>query len=334
MCHDICLKRWIFPRVFDLYFVIYWGDVGIFDLFHFGHARALEQAKKLYPHVYLMVGVNNDVTTNAYKGKTVMTEEERYEAVRHCKWVDEVVRDAPWVVTPEFLEKMDIDYVAHDALPYADASGQADDVYGPVKRMGRFAETKRTEGISTSDLILRIIKGYNEYVLRNLSRGYSRKELGLSLLREKRIKASAAAKQLGEKMRKHQEQVTDRLRRGMTLAPELERNVQGFTTVIESLLERVSSGDLGGEFGKAMDKQVTGFIGSFERTYQNFEKNISKRLKLPRVSGGVSKRKRSSSTGTATKDNRSTADGPSSKMISNGTKDGKKVTKRQTKVKN
>ena len=52
-----------------------------------------------------------------------------------------------------------------------------------VKKAGKFMETKRTEGISTSDIILRIIRNYNDFVLRNLSRGYSRKELGLSLVR-------------------------------------------------------------------------------------------------------------------------------------------------------
>lgn len=34
-----------------------------------------------------------------------MTEEERYEALRHCRYVDEILRDAPWTLTPEFLEK-------------------------------------------------------------------------------------------------------------------------------------------------------------------------------------------------------------------------------------
>ena len=58
-----------------------------------------------------------DELTHKYKGKTVMTDEERYEAVSHCRWVDEVVKDAPWVVDEAFIEKHKIDFIAHDDLP-------------------------------------------------------------------------------------------------------------------------------------------------------------------------------------------------------------------------
>ncbi|CAH8356128.1 unnamed protein product [Eruca vesicaria subsp. sativa] len=186
---------------------------GIYDLFHFGHARAIEQAKKSFPNTYLLVGCCNDEITNKFKGKTVMTESERYESLRHCKWVDEVIPDAPWVLTTEFLDKHRIDYVAHDALPYADASGAGNDVYEFVKSIGKFKETKRTEGISTSDIIMRIVKDYNQYVLRNLDRGYSREELGVSFVKacfpflEKRLRVNVKLKKLQEKVKEQQEKI-------------------------------------------------------------------------------------------------------------------------------
>lgn len=34
-----------------------------------------------------------------------MNGKERYEAIRHCRYVDELVPDAPWTLDDEFLEK-------------------------------------------------------------------------------------------------------------------------------------------------------------------------------------------------------------------------------------
>lgn len=162
---------------------------GIYDLFHQGHARQLLQAKNIFPNseVYLLVGCCNDQLTHSHKGKTVMTDLERYEALRHCRYVDEVVIDAPWTLDNEFLDQHKIDFVAHDDAPYTLGSS-ADDVYDFVKKRGMFVATQRTEGVSTSDIVARIVRDYDTYVRRNLARGYSRQELNVSFIKGQKFK--------------------------------------------------------------------------------------------------------------------------------------------------
>lgn len=115
-----------------------------------------------------------------------MTDTERYESVRHCKWVDQVVEAAPWFVNQDFLDQYQIDYVAHDAEPYQ--SSESGDVYAFAKAQGKFLPTQRTGGISTSDLITRIVRDYDSYLRRNLERGVSAKDLNISFLKEREIK--------------------------------------------------------------------------------------------------------------------------------------------------
>ena len=124
---------------------------GVFDLFHIGHMRALQQAKIAFPDVHLIVGVTGNKETHKRKGLTVLSARERAESVRHCKWVDEVIEDCPWIVTTDFLDKHKIDYVAHDDLPYG--ADEGDDIYGPIKERGMFLVTQRTEGLSTTGII-------------------------------------------------------------------------------------------------------------------------------------------------------------------------------------
>lgn len=97
-----------------------------------------------------------------------------------------VITDAPWVIDSAFLAAHRIDYVAHDAAPYA-AADSTDDVYAALKAAGRFLPTQRTERVSSNDLILRIIRDYDGFVRRNLKRGFSRRDMNVSFLKEKQI---------------------------------------------------------------------------------------------------------------------------------------------------
>lgn len=130
---------------------------GCFDAMHFGHANALRQAKALGD--VLVVGINPEVEIRKHKGPPVMTDDERRISVSSVKWVDEVLTDVPYVVTPEFLktltEKHHIDIIVHGDDPCIGADGQ--DVYKAVKEMGRFRTVKRTEGVSSTDIVGRML---------------------------------------------------------------------------------------------------------------------------------------------------------------------------------
>jgi choline-phosphate cytidylyltransferase len=188
---------------------------GVFDMYHIGHAKVLEQAKKLFTYVHLIVGVSPDKDVLEKKGKLVMNEKDRSEILKHCKWVDEVVMPCPWVITMDFLNSHNIHYVAHDDAPYnAGADNPEDDIYYEVKKAGMFKATQRTKGISTSDIIRRIIKDYDEYVLRSLERGMSRKDVGVSRTKLWRIQGKSYFKNFVKKVYENDigQEIRDRIR--------------------------------------------------------------------------------------------------------------------------
>lgn len=129
-----------------------WVD-GCFDMVHFGHANALRQAKGL--GTKLIVGVHSDEEISKHKGPPVFSNEERYKIVRGIKWVDEVIEDAPYVTTIETLDKYNCDFCAHGDDITMTADGV--DTYQIVKDLGRYKEFKRTAGVSTTDLVGRML---------------------------------------------------------------------------------------------------------------------------------------------------------------------------------
>jgi len=130
---------------------------GVFDLTHFGHMNAFRQARALGD--YLIVGVNSDESVAKSKGlKPVLTDFERQTAVAACRFVDEIVPASPYVMSQAYIQELmethGIDYFVHGDDPCL-VDGQ--DVYDAAKRLGRFHTIPRTEGISTTDIIGRLL---------------------------------------------------------------------------------------------------------------------------------------------------------------------------------
>ena len=120
--------------------------IGVFDLFHFGHVELLRRAKELGDR--LIVAINGDEMVASYKRRPFLSEQDRLEVVKACRYVDDafiiheydidiIVHGDDWDgegylkqirVTPEFLEEHHVSMVY---LPY-------------------------TKGISTSELVEKI----------------------------------------------------------------------------------------------------------------------------------------------------------------------------------
>ncbi|XP_031373506.1 ethanolamine-phosphate cytidylyltransferase-like [Punica granatum] len=130
---------------------------GCFDLMHYGHANALRQAKALGDE--LVVGVVSDEEIVANKGPPVLSMEERLALVSGLKWVDEVIPNAPYAINEQFMRSLfnehKIDYIIHGDDPCLLPDGT--DAYALAKKAGRYKQIKRTEGVSSTDIVGRIL---------------------------------------------------------------------------------------------------------------------------------------------------------------------------------
>lgn len=126
---------------------------GCFDMMHYGHCNALRQARALGDQ--LVVGVVSDNEIIANKGPPVTPLKERLIMVSAVKWVDEVISDAPYAITEDFMRKLfdeyNIDYIIHGDDPCVLPDGT--DAYALAKKAGRYKQIKRTEGVSSTDIV-------------------------------------------------------------------------------------------------------------------------------------------------------------------------------------
>lgn len=79
----------------------------------------------------------------------------RLALVSGLKWVDEVIANAPYEITEKFMDSLfnehKIDYIIHGDDPCLLPDGT--DAYALAKKAGRYKQIKRTEGVSSTDIV-------------------------------------------------------------------------------------------------------------------------------------------------------------------------------------
>lgn len=114
-----------------------------------------------------------------------LTSHIRISAVEACRWATQSVGDAPYVTQLDFIDKYACKYVVHGDDITSDSSGE--DCYRFVKAAGRFLVVKRTPGISTTDLVGRMLLCTRTHFIKSLTRLLDGAEGGGSEEERKRI---------------------------------------------------------------------------------------------------------------------------------------------------
>lgn len=120
------------------------------DLFHYGHVEFLRQISELGD--YVMIGVHSDEVVESYKRRPVMSMEERIACVAGCRYVDEVIPNAPLQPDADYIAKHNIELVVHGD----DASDEMQTfLYKVPMELGIYRTVPYTESISTTEIIRR-----------------------------------------------------------------------------------------------------------------------------------------------------------------------------------
>lgn len=128
---------------------------GTFDLFHIGHLKILEKAKKMGD--YLIVGVSSDsLNWKKKKKKPIFSSEERLEIIASLKCVDEVFLEEV-IDKEEYCIKYKVDLFVIGDDWKGKPSGEKNKTFD--EQLLNICEVQylpRTPNISTSELIQKI----------------------------------------------------------------------------------------------------------------------------------------------------------------------------------
>lgn len=126
---------------------------GVFDLFHYGHLRAIKRAKRLGDE--LIIGVFTDSVAEGFKRKPIVNEKNRKLMLKELDMGYVVMQDT-YEPTAEFLKEWDISIVAK-----AEGAGWTKELV-PKWNGIKSVLLPYTGGISTSKIIKNIYDNFKQ----------------------------------------------------------------------------------------------------------------------------------------------------------------------------
>ena len=115
------------------------------------HLRECKELDKRDDNV-LVVGVVSDNVAESYKRRPLYDEKHRSILIGACRYVDEVIDQAPLVLTSSFIRTHNIDIVCHGFSTEEDTSKQSSFFKVPIE-LGIFRPIPYHYGISTTLLL-------------------------------------------------------------------------------------------------------------------------------------------------------------------------------------
>ena len=119
-----------------------------------GYAHFKKKLKGCFTTIdHLIVGIHSDEVVKEYKRTPILTMRERVDTLSSCRYVDEVVPDAPLAVDQEWLNIHRVDLVVHGD-DFSDDMRQL--CYKIPIDLGILRLVSYTSEISTTEIIQRI----------------------------------------------------------------------------------------------------------------------------------------------------------------------------------
>merc|ERR1711920_974997 len=121
-------------------------------MFHEGHISTIKKARALGD--WLIVGVHADRVVNEHRGKNypIMNMQERTMALLGCRYVDDVLLEAPWCITQEMIATLGISLVVDGTC----FDGRDGDPHATPREMGISVTLSSESDLTVEDILTRI----------------------------------------------------------------------------------------------------------------------------------------------------------------------------------